>query len=343
MAFVALYRKTTADPKEIDLPAVAIKVKTKIPDPAIKAFKTKVPAKQAKPFDFSFDYDQDAGKCQITVKKVGADFVFAWVDPTYATNKAKMKAVETDAEAWKTSGQALANNAIKYAGEVTAFAPRVAAFEKTAAAGNVLEGDMTQFEAAKVEIKAIGDRIKNAHGALQQFWNGGPKDGIAGLMKKHGIPIDEIGPERKDADADFNLLTAAIKKANDAITASAAQWQALSKRLDMVGANLYLLSNRLNDKNEQLQQAEEEIQKSIGTIQGWKNADFTDLKYNELTKEAREFGAKAGSAWDALSKDPAKIQQTVARNNQVLENMRVRAMRPANEYNRITTVRLNLK
>src|ERR1700684_1135154 len=95
-----LYTKSTANPKEIDFARVGATVKNKIPDAAINAFKAKVPGVQPKPFEFKFDKDYDTGKLQITVAKLG--FVYGWVDASFAANKVKMKAVETEIDGWKT-------------------------------------------------------------------------------------------------------------------------------------------------------------------------------------------------------------------------------------------------
>jgi len=93
MAFVTLYKKTCVDPGEVDFNAVAARVKTKIPPTAIGAYRKKVPGVPGKPFDVLLDWDQDAGKCRITVKKLGSDWDFEWEDETFKANKKKLEGV----------------------------------------------------------------------------------------------------------------------------------------------------------------------------------------------------------------------------------------------------------
>src|SRR5206468_2620945 len=100
-----------------------------------------------KPFDFAFDKDYDTGKLQITVKQVG--FVYGWVDTTFAANKQKMKAVETDVEAWKARIQQSMEALAKHRDEQLRLAKKVETFEGAAMSGQVDNAMVKEHQATK--------------------------------------------------------------------------------------------------------------------------------------------------------------------------------------------------
>ena len=172
----------------------------------MQAFKKKVPAATPKPFDFAFDHDPDTGKCQITVKKAGADWVFGWEDTLFKANKAKLQVVEQQIATWKSKVQAILTNMTKYAEALAGFKGKVEALEKTAASGKVFEADLKEFDGLKKTVEQGGNQVQNLQAAMQQIWSGVPGDGVSGLMTKAGIEVSNIGPERGAADREFAAL-----------------------------------------------------------------------------------------------------------------------------------------
>src|SRR4051812_28858827 len=127
MAFTNLYTKTTKNPTDIDFATIGTRVKNKIPDAAIKAFRAKVPAPLSKPFEFTFDKDYDTGKLQIAVKQLG--FVHAWFDESFVNNKTKMISVEVDVETWKTRIKQSVDALTKLRGDMNQLATRLGTIE----------------------------------------------------------------------------------------------------------------------------------------------------------------------------------------------------------------------
>jgi hypothetical protein len=330
MAFMNLYTKSTANPKDIDFATVGTRVKNKIPDAAIKAFQAKVPGPQAKPFDFTFDKDYDTGKLQIAVKKLG--FVYGWVDATFAANKTKMKAVETEIEGWKTHIQQAIDGVAKHRTVLGQLAKQVEALEAAAASNAVDAATVKEVEAAKQGFEKFAHDASGEHAAVVQFLNSGPNEGVMGLLKKHGIPAEQLGGERKEADADFVLLQQAVKKFQEQFAALGQALAPLRKRCDDVGVKLFLLQNARRDRKSELEDLQIAIQKNIGEIQGYKNTDFAGVGAKALLNDAKEFTGKSGTTWVKLSANPGEIDKTVAHVQEVFERMRILGGRVVQEY-----------
>jgi len=328
--FTNLYTKSTANPKDIDFATVGTRVKNKIPDAAIKAFRAKVPAPLPKPFEFTFDKDYDTGKLQITVKQLG--FVHAWFDESFVANKSKMISVEVDIETWKTHIKQSVDALAHLRGEMDQLATRVGAIEGIVASEKGDQAVLKEHQAVKhAVIKLMEDANAHRKGVLD-FWNTGPKDGVLGLMKKHGLPVDQIGGERREADAAYALLQQGVKMYQDRFTALGKEVEALNKRTDDVGVKLLLQTNSQRDRKGELEMLQTEIQKLIGEIQGWKNSDFEGVGAKALLKDAKEFTTKAGAAWTKLSENPDEIDKTTAKVQEVFERMRVLGGRVVREY-----------
>ncbi len=323
MAFVRLYSKSTANPKDIDFARIGTTVKNKIPEAAVKAFNAKVPKAQATPFDFGFDFDPTTGKLQISVKKAGADFVFGWSDAVFAEKKAKMKVVETDIAGWKVKIDEANQGLGRIYHEANEIARTVLRLESMAKSRTGDNAHVQEVDATKAALKKLGDDAEALRAQTGQFWNSGPNLGVVGLMKKHGLPEDQIVEERSQANAEYQVVQQTLTKFQEAFKALQQQVAAMEKGIQAAGTDLVATENFKQDRAQETEDAVVEIQKAIGEIQGYTNTDFAGVKAKELTKEAKEFAGKSGAAWTKLSADPGEIDKVVARNKEVNNQMRV--------------------
>ena len=329
MGFTNLYtRKDILNPKDIDFAGVGTRVKNKIPDAAINAFRAKVPGPQAKPFIFEFEKDPDTGKLQISVKQMG--FVYGWMDESFVANKSKMISVEVEIEGWRAHVQQSIDTLAKHRGEFERLTKKVEALEGKAASKEVDVATQNELKATQQEIQKLMSDAKPELAAIMQFWNSGPKDGVMALIKKHGLPVDQIGGEKRDADAHYALLQQAAKKFQD-------QYMALGKQVEALHEQAFKLTGKLfqtvkKDRAGELEGLEEAIQKRIGEFQGYKNADFTEVRAKVLLNEAKEFMSKSGATWTKLSANPAELDKTTAQVQQVSERLRVLGGRVLQEY-----------
>lgn len=333
MAFTNLYSKSTANPKDIDFARIGTVVKNKIPDAAIKAFNAKFPKPLPKPFDFAFDTDRDTGKLQITVKKAGADFVFGWSDAEWAQNKAKMKVVETEIQAWQNRIDAALQSLARQQGPLAQVAAVIDALETAAAANAADASHSQQVDANRLSLRKITDEVNGLRTQTVQFWNSGPNQGVLGLIKKHNLPADKLGEERNQAFADYKTLQLAIAKFQEHFEALGHSLEALQKRHDKVGVEIFGLTSANRDRKSELEMAVVEIQKAVGEVQGYTSSDFEGVKAREVLKEAKEFAAKSGAAWTKLSASPPEIDKTIARNNELFARMRILGGRVEQIYN----------
>jgi hypothetical protein len=315
----------TANPKDIDFVGVGTKVKNKIPEAAIKAFKAKVPGAQAKPFEFAFDKEYETGKLRIGVKQLG--FVHEWVDQTFMANKSKMISVEVDIEVWGTGVQ----KSIDALGKIWEEKEKLGKRAETLAGVKEADAAMVkEQQAMKQRLFALMEEAKKVEKGLVDFWNGGPNEGVNGLMKKHGIPAEQIGGERTEALRQYGLLQQRVKKFQDLYKALGSEGQALLKRLDEVGMKLW--GNAKRDRASELADLEEEIQKRIGDFQGYTNSDFAGVGAKALVKEAKEFMGKAGAAWTKLSGNPGELEKRAGEVQAVFERLRILGGRVVTEY-----------
>ena len=323
MAFVKLYSKSTANPKEIDFVRIGTTVKNKIPEAAVKAFNTKVPKVQPKPFDFAFDFDPTTGKLQITVKKAGADFVFGWSDAVFAEKKAKMKVVETEIAGWKAKMDEANQGLRRLYHESNEIASTIVRLESAAKAKTGDNAHVQEVETTKADLKKLGEDADALRTQTGQFWTGGPNQGVVRLMKKHGLPEDQIVEERSQANADYRVVQQTLTTFQEGLKALQKQVEAMEKGIHDAGGSLFATENFKQDRAQETEEAVVDIQKAIGEIQGYTNTDFVGVKAKELTKEAKEFADKSGAAWTKLSADPGEIDKAVARNKEVNNQMRI--------------------
>ena len=327
-----MYKKTTANPKEIDFAKIGAVVKNKIPEAAVKAFNAKVPKAQATPFDFAFDYDAAARKLQITVKKAGPDFVFGWTDTVFVENTEKMKGAEAEIAGWKEKIEEAIGSAEKLHGGAGEIGKWVESVEKTTADGKPHPDAQKEVEA----IDAAVTKLENENVALRakagQFWNSGPNGGVAGLLKKHGVS-EQVIEERQKADADYKALQATAARFQESSRAVDLAIMSIRKRNKDLGVKLSMATVTMKtDVGAQVDDAALEIQKTVGEIQGYANADFEEVKAKELTKAAKEFAGKSGATWTKLSADPGEIDKAIAQIRDVGLKMRVRSGRVEERY-----------
>ncbi len=332
MGFTNLYKKSTANPKEIDFARIGATAKNRIPDAAIKAFQQKVPGPQAKPFDFAFDYDAAARKLQITVKKAGADFVYGWADPVLLENQQKMKGVEADIAGWKTKMEEAVQEVGKLHGGAGQIAKWAESLEQTAAQGGADAGSQKEVEAIDAALAKLENEKLALHTKAGQFWNGGPNGGVVALLKKHGIS-EQIVQERQQADTDYRALQQTLARFHDGIRAVEQEIAAIRKHSKDASVKLAVSSVNLNaDRQGEKDDAAVEMQKTVGEIQGYANADFEEVKAKELTRAAKEFADKSGTAWEKLSANAGEIDKTIALLREVGLKMRVRSGRVEERY-----------
>ena len=291
-----------------------------------------MPAAQAKPFDFAVEYDAATRKLQITVKKAGSDFVFAWADPVLVANMEKMKGVEGDIGGWKEKVEEAIRSAGKLHGGAEQISKWVESVAKTAAAG---EADAEVHKEVEAIDAALG-KLENEKAALNtktgQFWNSGPNGGVAGLLKKHGIS-EQIVEERKQADADYQVLQRTLATYQDGIRRFEEEIASARKQNKETGVKLASVSVNLTaNRQEETEDAAMEIQKTIGEIQGYTNADFEEVNAKALTKEAGEFASKSGAAWARLSANPGEIDKALAAIRDAGLKMRVRSGRVVERF-----------
>jgi hypothetical protein len=311
------------DPKEVDFRAVGIKVKMKIAPAAIQAFQKKVPVVPGKPFDVFIDWDQNIGKCRITVKKLGSDWDFEWEDETFKANKKKLEGVSLVLNKWD--------------GELTTFRTQTAAkelgdlkvvvdgLEKRAASKDVRSGlDPRLLEAARAKVRTLGTQSAETRAKCQQWWNGGPQLGIGGIMKKLGIPDETINSaERSSSDSFYAYLQQSFKQCLDACATVDKEAPGLLKRLDALMVTMNANHAAAEGAHKQIAEAAKALQATLKQVQGFAAADFAELKYDETVKAAAEFKKKSGNAYTILSRNPDTMQQVVERNGQRMEKSRL--------------------
>ncbi len=330
MGFTNLYTKSTANPKDIDFAAVGARVKNKIPDMAINAFRAKVPGPQAKPFEFKFDKDYDTGKLQITVKPVG--LVFGWVDEVFVANKLKMKVVETEIDGWKARVELSMQSVEKHREGLEPLVKKLETMEGAVTSNQVDAEMLKELGVVKQGLEQLDREVRGEHATTMQFLDGGPKQGVMGLIKKHGLPVDQIGGEKKEADGNFARLLQQVKKFQDQCTALLQEIVTENKRSDVVYENLLMKQNASLKRGNQLEDLELAIQKDIGAFQGDRNSDFAAVGAKTLLKEAKEFMGKSGETWAKLSGNPGEIDKKIAQVKGVFESMRIRGSGIVQQY-----------
>jgi hypothetical protein len=330
VAFINLYTKKTANPKDIDFPAIGVRVKEKIPAAAVRAFLAKVPRPQAKPFDFNFDKDTGNGKLQITVKQLG--FVYGWVDAAPAENKAKMKSVEDEIEAWRTHIQGSIDALAALRERMNRLAQKVDTAEHAVAAKEATRELFDANQATRKEIEKLLEDGQKLRNETLQFWSGEPGKGVTPLIKKHGLQVEELGGAKEEAYASYALLQQAFNKWSQQFILLGKEVEALNKLAETVSGKLFTSGGMKVDRQTEREEHEAEIQKTIGAIQGYKNSDFSGTGAAALVKAAREFTAKSGAAWTRLSANPTEIDKTATQVGEVIARLRILGGRVNSEY-----------
>ena len=157
--------------------------------------------------------------------------------------------------------------------------------QRVAAAGAAGGGEygercalMQEHSAVKTGTEKLVNDVNSEHAAVIQFWNSGPKEGVVGSMKKHGLPVETVTAERREADAEFKVLQTGLQQYQDQVTAFSKGIAPLKKRIDDVGVKLFMLKNERRDRQEERADLEVAIQKAIGDFNGYVKGDFEGVK-----------------------------------------------------------------